>query len=165
VVCGVRCAVCLYPATDVREVHHAAPELLRLHTATSVPGWELVHGIHQRTSTLLHPRQQYVHPTLASRAAVCRDGRAAVIGVFVCAGNRTLLSWCSRSCVCTCVLSLLRWITALVLGGRCPWLSWELLSLLSPLWLCAENSTLPNFDQDLATFLLIRGPYAWLGYG
>jgi hypothetical protein len=23
----------------------------------------------------------------------------------------------------------------------------------------------PNFDQDLATFLLVRGPYAWLGYG
>jgi len=24
---------------------------------------------------------------------------------------------------------------------------------------------LPSFNQDLATFLLIRGPYAWLGYG
>jgi hypothetical protein len=24
---------------------------------------------------------------------------------------------------------------------------------------------LPNFSEDLASFLLIRGPYAWLGYG
>lgn len=24
---------------------------------------------------------------------------------------------------------------------------------------------LPSFEQDLATFLLVRGPYAWLGYG
>merc|ERR1712228_953813 len=28
-------------------------------------------------------------------------------------------------------------------------------------WDCSE---LPDFDQDLANFLLIRGPYAWLGY-
>jgi len=27
------------------------------------------------------------------------------------------------------------------------------------------NGSLPAFDQDLATFLLARGPYAWLGYG
>ena len=27
------------------------------------------------------------------------------------------------------------------------------------------NKPVPNFELDLATFLLIRGPYAWLGYG
>merc|ERR1712032_1806047 len=26
------------------------------------------------------------------------------------------------------------------------------------------NGTLPHFEQDLATFLLVRGPYAWIGY-
>ena len=26
------------------------------------------------------------------------------------------------------------------------------------------NGTLPYFEQDLATFLLVRGPYAWIGY-
>merc|ERR1712050_582171 len=31
--------------------------------------------------------------------------------------------------------------------------------------LFAQNLTLPYFRQDLATFLLVRGPYAWLGYG
>ncbi len=32
---------------------------------------------------------------------------------------------------------------------------------------CTDGSAvpLPAFNQDLATFLLIRGPYAWLGYG
>lgn len=30
------------------------------------------------------------------------------------------------------------------------------------LW--SVNGTLPYFEQDLATFLLVRGPYAWLGY-
>ena len=30
------------------------------------------------------------------------------------------------------------------------------------LW--TPNGTLPFFEQDLATFLLVRGPYAWLGY-
>lgn len=28
-----------------------------------------------------------------------------------------------------------------------------------------DPSKLPSFDQDLANFLLIRGPYAWLGHG
>lgn len=27
------------------------------------------------------------------------------------------------------------------------------------------NGSLPAFEQDLATFLLTRGEYAWLGYG
>ena len=27
------------------------------------------------------------------------------------------------------------------------------------------NGSLPAFEQDLATFLLVRGQYAWLGYG
>jgi hypothetical protein len=27
------------------------------------------------------------------------------------------------------------------------------------------NGSLPAFEQDLATFLLVRGPFAWLGYG
>jgi len=26
------------------------------------------------------------------------------------------------------------------------------------------NGTLPWFEQDLATFLLVRGPFAWIGY-
>eukprot|EP01116_Phalansterium_solitarium_P006392 TRINITY_DN1868_c0_g3_i1.p1 TRINITY_DN1868_c0_g3~~TRINITY_DN1868_c0_g3_i1.p1 ORF type:complete len:413 (+),score=136.21 TRINITY_DN1868_c0_g3_i1:257-1495(+) len=29
---------------------------------------------------------------------------------------------------------------------------------------CSYNNALPDFDQDLANFLLIRGDYAWLGY-
>ena len=58
---------------------------------------------------------------------------------------------------CASVGSVLWCWVDVVLG--CCWL------VLSLLWLCAENSTLPNFDQDLATFLLIRGPHAWLGYG
>jgi len=28
-----------------------------------------------------------------------------------------------------------------------------------------NHSTLPNFAQDLATFMLLRGDYAWLGFG
>ena len=28
-----------------------------------------------------------------------------------------------------------------------------------------NHTTLPNFAQDLATFMLLRGPYAWLGFG
>ena len=31
--------------------------------------------------------------------------------------------------------------------------------------LSGDHATLPNFAQDLATFLLLRGPYAWLGFG
>ena len=31
--------------------------------------------------------------------------------------------------------------------------------------LSGDKSTLPNLNQDLATFLLLRGPYAYLGYG
>ena len=27
------------------------------------------------------------------------------------------------------------------------------------------NGSLPAFEQDLATFLLVRGAFAWLGYG
>lgn len=29
----------------------------------------------------------------------------------------------------------------------------------------SQSFPLPAFEQDLATFLLVRGPYAWLGYG
>ena len=29
----------------------------------------------------------------------------------------------------------------------------------------AVSVTLPEFKQDLANFLLVRGPYAWLGHG
>jgi hypothetical protein len=28
-----------------------------------------------------------------------------------------------------------------------------------------QTQQLPYFMQDLATFLLVRGPFAWLGYG
>lgn len=28
-----------------------------------------------------------------------------------------------------------------------------------------KNASLPNFNQDLATFMLLRGAYAWLGFG
>jgi hypothetical protein len=28
-----------------------------------------------------------------------------------------------------------------------------------------RDDSLPAFEQDLASFLLVRGPYAWLGYG
>lgn len=31
--------------------------------------------------------------------------------------------------------------------------------------LTGNHSTLPNLAQDLATFLLLRGPYAFLGFG
>lgn len=31
--------------------------------------------------------------------------------------------------------------------------------------LTGDHSTLPNLAQDLATFLLLRGPYAFLGFG
>ena len=31
--------------------------------------------------------------------------------------------------------------------------------------LTGDHATLPNFAQDLATFLLLRGPYAYLGFG
>eukprot|EP01047_Picozoa_sp_COSAG01_P062814 COSAG01_NODE_8051_length_2940_cov_1.546287_3_plen_256_part_00 len=31
-------------------------------------------------------------------------------------------------------------------------------------WLWLLNGSLPHFKQDLATFLLARGPYGWLGY-
>eukprot|EP01051_Picozoa_sp_SAG22_P026950 SAG22_NODE_8777_length_630_cov_1.725047_1_plen_190_part_01 len=34
----------------------------------------------------------------------------------------------------------------------------------APLALWSSNGTLPYFEQDLATFLLVRGRYAWLGY-
>ena len=29
---------------------------------------------------------------------------------------------------------------------------------------CVRVRSLPYFEQDLATFLLVRGPYAWIGY-
>jgi hypothetical protein len=28
-----------------------------------------------------------------------------------------------------------------------------------------KKAALPNFEQDLATFMLLRGDYAWLGFG
>lgn len=39
--------------------------------------------------------------------------------------------------------------------------------VLWPPLACADGtySPLPQFEEDLAYFLLIRGPYAWLGYG
>ena len=33
----------------------------------------------------------------------------------------------------------------------------------APPWF--PNGSLPYFEQDLATFLLGRGPYVWLGFG
>jgi hypothetical protein len=33
-----------------------------------------------------------------------------------------------------------------------------------PGWLWFLNGSLPYFEQDLATFLLARGPHAWIGY-
>lgn len=33
-----------------------------------------------------------------------------------------------------------------------------------PGWLWHLNGSLPYFEQDLATFLLARGPHAWIGY-
>ncbi len=46
-----------------------------------------------------------------------------------------------------CVLLLLLLLLLLVVGCR-----------YKPV-----NGTLPDFEQDLASFLLLRGPYAWLG--
>jgi hypothetical protein len=36
--------------------------------------------------------------------------------------------------------------------------------LAPPGWMWLLNGSLPFFEQDLATFLLARGPHAWIGY-